>query len=143
MKPMTTDSLVIEAQKLVDAATPGPWTVPTAFHGPERYDNDHVMIESPDGPVVHHVYYDGHHLIALPRDSAFIAASRTLVPALLAALAESQRETAKMRAVYEAALAWRAFSQRPIVEANLTDGWSVHIRLSNAIDAAIATEVKP
>ena len=64
---------------LADAATPGPWD-----------EHEWAVVALPEvAPVCHAVHED---------DAAFIAASRTAVPALLAALDDAERERDRLRA---------------------------------------------
>jgi len=75
------------------AATAGPWFVPRVFHFPLKgdYADDVVAIvslaeglEDHQRDVIFHLYYDGHHLIARPADTRFIALARTDVPEMAA-----------------------------------------------------------
>ena len=94
---MTLD--LLELRALADRATRAPWSVPSEFHDGSHkyeYDDDQVVIsgppaETPDGIqgfVIGSIYYQGHHLVAKPADTAFIAAARSAVPALLDRVAE-------------------------------------------------------
>lgn len=65
-------------RELAEAATPGPWRITPGYKASQegRYDDDVSVIEDASGePVIEHVYYDGHHTIVRPRDTAFIAAA--------------------------------------------------------------------
>jgi hypothetical protein len=91
---MLTDEERSAALKLCDEATEGPWYARPATDGRGDENNDLVVTDAydeakdePAAVVVGTVYYDGQHVIVRPRDSAFIAAARTLLPAALSDLA--------------------------------------------------------
>lgn len=101
---MTDVALVEEARALADAATPGPWsTSPRRGHEPVA----HYVYRGPwtSSRQVARTMSDVHE------DAAFIAASRTLVPALASRLLALSAEVAGLRE--ERAL-------RPMSEAPMT-----------------------
>lgn len=64
-----------EARRLADAATPGPWNVAAWWLG-----NEVKVVESPSRRIASDLWHDGQMHSA---DAEFIAAARSLVPALL------------------------------------------------------------
>lgn len=90
-----TDAELEEAKRLCDAATPGEWSHATESRE-TKYERVYVGVE--DGPGATVSQWSN------PRDAAFIAASRQLVPRLITALESARRErdaaeTARMAAV--------------------------------------------
>lgn len=78
-----TDAELEEAKRLCDAATPGEWSHATESRE-TKYERVYVGVEDGPGATVSQW--------ANPRDAAFIAASRQLVPRLIAALESTRRE---------------------------------------------------
>lgn len=100
-EPLTDDELAA-ARALVDSATPGPWSRRWEPHG--RYgggDDWHIDSDAPGGGCVSCGLADGPEA-EYPQsaaDAAFIAASRTLVPRLLAEIDRLRKNTDTLSAV--------------------------------------------
>ncbi len=84
--------LIAEAERLAGAATEGPWFL---------YSNDRVqsVMCGHKAEVVHWAGFDSSHFPQnVVANAAFIAASRTLVPALVRALVAARAEIAAGKA---------------------------------------------
>lgn len=87
---MLSDAELIEIEQRAEAATPGPWFARDGAYGWEVFAAD-----VPADIIVEVALSDG-------RDGPFIAASRTDVPALIAALREARAERDALREVLHA-----------------------------------------
>ena len=100
-----TDPLNLDKiQALADAATPGPWGWEKAGFG------DMILLSGADGVLFSYPVYDGPiadahiesaDLHVEPADAEFIAAARTLIPALVAQVRELQAENTRIQALRE------------------------------------------
>lgn len=92
---MLTDQQLAEIRAREQAATPGPWVVTCHKHDPHA---DYGIAEQGS------LYWRGVASVGKDRNVAFIAHSRTDIPALLAHIEEQRREMEH----YKRALGWMA-----------------------------------
>lgn len=99
---MTSDILK-RAAEAVKGTTPGPWRNETRYSFIAHDNTWHVLWDVPNSTGVCLVSDTGGNTASCKNDARFIAAARTLIPDMAAAIAERDAENARLTARAEAA----------------------------------------
>lgn len=96
-----TEQDLAEAERLASKATPGEWRSTWDDITPDDHEHQAIVTTAANvsfgGMVIGMLWFNGVNVACRHEDAEFIAAARTLVPALVAAVRERDAEVARLR----------------------------------------------